>query len=76
MAKVGKFEKNKKVHKHLHLWALGAYRRRLAVTAGTSKGSTISQYGCSTFGALATEAEQKEETNVTDQNIAFVDIFY
>ena len=34
---------------------------RLAVRAGTSKGSTISQYGCSTFGALATEAQLKEE---------------
>ena len=29
--------------------------------SGTSKGSTISQYGCSTFGALATEAQYKEE---------------
>jgi hypothetical protein len=29
--------------------------RRLVVRAGTSKGSTISQYGCSTFGALAVE---------------------
>ena len=60
MAKVGTFE-NKKVHKHLHLWPLGPHRRRLAVTAGTSKGSTISQYGCSTFGALATEDKYKEE---------------
>ena len=47
-----------KVHKHLHLWLLGPHRMRLAVRAGTSKGSTISQYGCSTFGALATEAQQ------------------
>jgi hypothetical protein len=31
------------------------------VRAGTSKGSTINQYGCSTFGALATEAQQQEE---------------
>ena len=54
VAKVGTFE-NKKVHKHLHLWPLGPHRSRLAVRSGTSKGSTISQYGCSTFGALATE---------------------
>ena len=60
MAKVVTFE-NKKVHKHLHLWPLGPHRMRLAVRAGTSKGSTISQYGCSTFGALATEAQLKEE---------------
>ena len=53
---LGTFE-NKKVHKHLHLWPLGPHRRRLAVRCGTSKGSTISQYGCSTFGALATEAQ-------------------
>ena len=57
MAEVGTFE-NKKVHKHLHLWPLGPHRRRLAVRAGTSKGSTITQYGCSTFGTLATEAQQ------------------
>ena len=56
VAKVGTFEK-KKVHKHLHLWRLGPHRRRLSVRSGTSKGSTISQYGCSTFGALATEAQ-------------------
>ena len=56
VAKVGTFE-NKKVHKHLHLWPLGPHIRRLAVRSGTSKGSTISQYGCSTFGALATEAQ-------------------
>ena len=56
LAKVGTFE-NKKVHKHLRLWPLGLHRRRLAVRAGTFKGSTISQYGCSTFGALATEAQ-------------------
>ena len=56
VAKVGTFEK-KKVHKHLHLWPLGPHRRRLAVRFGTSKGSTISQYGCSTFGALATEVQ-------------------
>ena len=56
VAKVETFE-NKNVHKHLHLWPLGPHRRRLAVRAGTSKGSTISQYGCSTFGALATEAK-------------------
>ena len=60
VAKVGTFE-NKKVHKHLHLWPLGPRRRRLAVRSGTSKGSTISQYGWSTFGALATEAQQKVE---------------
>ena len=54
VAKVGTFE-NKKVRKHLHLWPLGSHRRRLAVTAGMFKGSTISQYGCSTFRALATE---------------------
>jgi hypothetical protein len=34
--------------------------RRLAVRVGTSKGSTISQHGCSTSGALATGALQKE----------------
>ena len=56
MAKVGTFE-NKKVHKHPHLWPLGPHRRRLAVRAGTSKGSTISQYGCRTFGVLATEGQ-------------------
>ena len=56
VAKVGTFE-NKKVHKHLHLWPVGPHRRRQAVRSGTSKGSTISQYGCSTFGALATEAQ-------------------
>ena len=55
-AKVGTF-KNKKAHKHLHLWPLGPHRRRLAVRSGTSKGSTISQYGCNTFRALATEAQ-------------------
>ena len=49
VAKVGTFE-NKKVHKHLHLWLLGTHRRRLVVRSGTSKGSTISQYGCSTLG--------------------------
>ena len=54
--------RKKKVHKHLHLWPLGSHRKRLAVRSGTSKGSTISQYGCSTFGALTTEAQQKEET--------------
>ena len=56
VAKVGTFE-NKKVHKHLHLWPLGRHRRRLAVRSGTSKGSTIRKYGCSTFGALDTEAK-------------------
>ena len=56
VVKVGTFE-NKKVHKHLHLWPLGPHRRRLAVRSGTSKGSTISQYGCSTFGALTIEAQ-------------------
>ena len=70
--------KNKKVHKHLHLWPLGPHRRRLAVRAGTSKGSTISQYGCSTFGALATEAQQKEEEEEEDTcsvfRTRFVDI--
>ena len=60
MAEVGKFQ-NKKVHKHLHLWPLGPHRRRLAVRSGRSKGSKISQYGCSPFGALATEAQEKEE---------------
>ena len=60
VAKVGTFE-NKKVRKHLQLWPLGPHRRRIAVRSGTSKGSTISQYGCSTFRALATEAQQKEE---------------
>ena len=55
VAKVGTLEN--KVHKHLHLWPLGPHRRRLAVRSGTSKGSTISQYGCSTFGVLATEAK-------------------
>ena len=60
MLKVGTFE-NKKVHKHLHLWPLGPHRRKLAVRAGKSKGSTISQYGCGTFGALATEGQYKEE---------------
>ena len=64
VAKVGTFE-NKKVHKHLHLWPLGPLRRRLAVRSGTSKGSKISQYGCSTFGALATEAQQKKEERRT-----------
>jgi hypothetical protein len=34
---------------------------KLVVRAGTSKSSTISQYGCSTFGALATEALQYKE---------------
>ena len=56
VAKVGTFE-YKKVHKHLNLWPLGPHRRRLAVRSGTSKGSTISQYACSTFGAFATEAQ-------------------
>ena len=60
MANVGTFE-NKKVHKHLHLWPLGPRIRKLAVRAETSKGSTINQYGYSTFGALATEAQYKEE---------------
>ena len=59
MAKFGTFE-NKKVHKHLHLWPLGPHRRRLAVRAGTSKGSTISQYGYSTFGEEQ-EVEEEEE---------------
>jgi hypothetical protein len=35
-------------------------KRRLVVTVGTSKGSTINQHGCSTSGALATGALQKE----------------
>ena len=56
VAKVGTLKK-KKVHKHFHLWPLGPHRRRLAVRSGTSKGSTISQYGCSTFGTLATEPQ-------------------
>jgi hypothetical protein len=34
--------------------------RRLVVRVGTSKGSTISQHGCSTSGALSTRALQKE----------------
>jgi hypothetical protein len=29
--------------------------------AGMSKGSTISQYGCSKFGALATETSKKKK---------------
>ena len=53
VAKVGTFKS-----KHLHLWPLGPDRRRLGLRAGTSKGSTISQYGCGTFGALATGAQQ------------------
>ena len=56
VVKVGTFE-NEKVHKHLRLWPLGPHRRRLAVRSGMSKGSTISQYGCSTFRALATQAQ-------------------
>ena len=60
VAKVWTFE-NKKVHKHLHLWPLGPHGRGLAVTAGTSKVSTISQYGCSTLEAFATEAQQNEK---------------
>ena len=56
VTKVGTFE-NKKVHNHLHLWPLGPHRSRLVVRSGTSKGSTISQYGCSTFAALATESQ-------------------
>ena len=36
--------------------------------AGTSKGSTISQYSCSTFGALATEGQQEEEEEVPSLN--------
>jgi hypothetical protein len=34
------------------------------VRAGKSKGSTVSQHGCSTFGALATEALKEEEEEV------------
>ena len=56
MAKVGTFE-NKKVHKNLHLWLLGPHRRRLAVRSGMPKGSTVNQYGCSTFRASATKAQ-------------------
>ena len=75
VAKVGTFE-NKKVHNHLHLWPLGPHRRRLAVRAGTSKSSTISRYGCSTFGALATEGpverrrrrKEEEELFNVDKN--------
>ena len=67
VTKVGTFE-NKKVHKHLHLWPLGPHRRRLAVRYGTSKCSTIGQYGCSTFGALATEAQKKEEEEEEDRS--------
>ena len=59
VAKVGTFE-NKKVHKH-HLWLLGPHRRRLALRAEMSKGSTVSQYGCRTFGALATEHNRKKK---------------
>ena len=67
VAKVGTFE-NKKVHKHLQLWPTGLHRRRLAVRSGTSKDSTISQYGCSTFGALATEAQYKEKVQLVTKN--------
>jgi hypothetical protein len=35
------------------------------VKAGTSKGSKINQYGCSTFGTLAAEAQQEEEEEET-----------
>jgi type IV secretory pathway ATPase VirB11/archaellum biosynthesis ATPase len=35
--------------------------RRLVVRDGTSKCSTISQFGCSTFRELATKAEQQDE---------------
>ena len=37
-----------------------------------SKGSTVSQYGCSTFGALATEAQQKEEDDEEELTVMFV----
>jgi hypothetical protein len=39
------------------------------VRAGTSKGSSISQYGCSTFGALAIEALQQEEEEEGNDNL-------
>ena len=74
MAKGGTFE-NKKVHKHLHVWPLGPHRRRLAVRAETSKGSTISKYGCSTFGALATEAQQKEEEEEEEETTCLISMF-
>ena len=62
VAKVGAIE-NKKVHKHLRLCPpLGLHRRRLAVRSRMSKGSTISQYGWSTFEELTTEAQWKEES--------------
>jgi hypothetical protein len=57
VAKVGT-SKSKKVYIYFHLIQLGSRRRRLVVRGGTSKGSTISQNGCSTFGELATEAQQ------------------
>ena len=38
--------------------------------SGTSKGSTISQYGCSTFGALATEAQYEEEEEEEEEDEA------
>ena len=76
VAKVGTFE-NKTILKNLHLWPLGPHRRRLAVRSGTYKGSTISQYGCSTFGALATEAQWKEEEVVNVKCHCFnVPIFF
>ena len=75
VAKVGTFE-NKKVRKHLHLWPLGPHKRRLAVRSGTSKGITISQYGCSTFGALATEAQKKEEEKLTFVSSFLLSLFH
>ena len=63
VTKVGTFE-NKNVHKLLRLWPLGLHRRRLVVRSGTSKGSTISQYGCSTFEALATRPNSKKKKKI------------
>ena len=57
--------KNKKVHKHLHLWPLGPHRRRLAVRSGTSKGSTISQYirGISHRGPIERRRRRRRRTS-------------
>jgi hypothetical protein len=40
------------------------------VRVGTFKGSTISQHGCSTSGALATGALQKEEEEEEEEEEA------
>jgi hypothetical protein len=42
------------------------------VKVGTSKGSTISQHGCSTSGALATGALQKEEEEEEEESKALI----